>query len=74
MQYTLVRMRCASRTRADLIEYAPKRPLSGRDQSKIRWQQDRCELCRACPLVMNALAIMLPAPVAASAVILRLAG
>ena len=70
----LARRRCAERTRADLIEYAPKRPLAGRDVARIRWQQDRCRMCNACPLIVRALDIMLPPPEKPSAVVLRLAG
>jgi hypothetical protein len=69
----LERKRCAERTRADLIEYAPTRPISGRDEVRLRWQQDRCGTCRACPMLVRALGIMLPAVEPPSAIVLKLA-
>jgi hypothetical protein len=71
----LGRQRCATRTRAELLEYAPKRPLALRDELRLRGMLARCETCAACPLVIRTLTIMAPAkPEPASAQIFRLAG
>lgn len=66
--------RCAKRTRAELIEYAPRRPLAFQDELQLRWMSKRCGTCRACPMVLQALSIMLPPPELPSAVIIKLAG
>lgn len=57
------RQACAVRTREELLQYAPARPLPFRDELRVRGMHGRCELCRACPVVVKALAAMLPAPV-----------
>jgi hypothetical protein len=68
------RKRCAERTYAALIEYAPKRPLADREALRLGWQKDRCGVCGACPRIIAALGLMMPAASEATAVILRLAG
>lgn len=73
----LARQRCANRTRAELMEYSPKRPLPLRDELRIKAMLDRCETCGACPIVIKSLTIMAPRAVeagAAGAEIIRLAG
>jgi hypothetical protein len=66
--------RCARRTREELIEYAPKRPLPLRDTLRLKVMQARCETCGGCPLILRALNIMLPEEEKPSAQIIRLAG
>lgn len=71
----LARMRCAIRTRDELLDFAPARPLALRDEVRLKGQRARCSTCQACPLIVKALQIMAPpAPEPASAVIFRLAG
>lgn len=70
----LARQHCASATRAEFIEYVPHRPLALRDETRLKWQNARCGRCGACPLMIRALAIMLPARERSEAVVLRLAG
>lgn len=71
----LARIACAKRTRDELIEYGPKRPLALRDELRIRGMYDRCSTCRACPLTIRALEIMRPPSLEpTSAVVLKLAG
>lgn len=55
----LERRRCEERTRAELISFPPRRPLSLREEVRIRGMWGKCNKCRACPL-MAALTIMLP--------------
>lgn len=71
---TVARLRCAARTREEMLTFSAPRPLSARDELRIRWQQERCGTCTACPLVIRALAIMLPAVEPVSGIILKLAG
>lgn len=71
----LARKRCAKRTREELLEYAPQRPLLFRDELRIRAMRSRCEMCGACELVVRALKILSPPePERPSAEIIRLAG
>jgi hypothetical protein len=58
----LARVRCSRRTREELIEYAPRRPLAFRDELRVTGMKARCTRCGACPLMIRALAIMLPPP------------
>lgn len=71
----LARKRCAERTREELIAYQPARPLALRDEMRLKGMHARCSMCRACPNVVRALTIMLPAePERPTAQIIRLAG
>lgn len=57
------------------MEYAPARPLALRDEVRLKGMQARCVACGACPLVVRALTLMLPAePERPTAQIIRLAG
>jgi hypothetical protein len=73
------RLRCAVRTRAELVSYRPKRPLALRDELRLRGMAGRCCTCRACPAIVATLAAMVAAPAEAgtarpeAAVILKLA-
>lgn len=55
------RLRCAARTREEMADVSFRRVRTERDVLRFSWQATRCKRCGACPLMLRALTVMLPA-------------